>query len=78
MAQRFAKLWLYTDWIHGLAWAKDPAHYREVTCAKSGIAMRVAHGATPIPAGYRATGRGLACDHIEPVPTMRDMVKAIR
>lgn len=80
--KRHKKLWLYTVITYTPAtqcenvWAKDAAHARSQVAFKAEYSMRVCRGDMPLPKGYRPTGE-LACDHIEPVPTMRDLVHAL-
>jgi hypothetical protein len=68
-------LYFYTDWTT-YAWASDPANWRKLTGRKTSP-IRVSHGEIDLPPGYKRTGRSLAHEPIERLPTMKDFIHAL-
>ena len=65
------KLFLYSDFVK-TAWAKNPAHFRQLTNSTERIVLRFAHTETPAPAGYEKGDSCLASDPVISIPSFQD------
>lgn len=64
------KLFLYGDFIQ-TAWAKNPAHFRQLTNSTERIVLRFAHCDTPAPAGFEKGDSCLACDPVTSIHSVQ-------
>ena len=69
------KLYLYWDMGQILGWFPNLETFKKQVNAAKGV--RVAQDGYDAPKGYRKTGRGLANEPAEAIPTVRDFVKAL-
>lgn len=60
-----------------LAWAANAADFHKLCPWPAEFVYRVASNGVEAPRGYRKTGRELACDPAERVPTQADLVRAL-
>ena len=68
------RLFHYTDFHGHSGWFTTMADYRKAFPSIDGRAVRTAHVGIEAPAGYRKTGRELACDPVERIPTMQSFI----
>lgn len=69
------KLYCYSDFTTP-AWAKNPAHWRELTGINK-HPLRCAHSNWPAPEGWHKPNGHLANDAIEKTPTVKDLINAL-
>jgi len=69
------KLFLYGDLIR-TSWAKNPAHFRQITNSTERIVLRFAHTETAAPAGYEKGDSCLASDPVTSIHSFQGQQQA--